>query len=82
MNCSLIGELGSKYIDPRFPEEICLPSLKNLKLDIWDVDIDIVNDFLFGCPILETLDICLFSFTSCAIYVEEVENQQQCWFRF
>jgi hypothetical protein len=41
-----------------------------------------VNDFLFGCPILETLDICLFSFTSCAIYVEEVENQQQCWFRF
>jgi hypothetical protein len=33
-----------------------------LKLDIWDVDIDIVNDFLFGCPILETLDICLFSF--------------------
>ena len=36
---------------------ISLPSLKTLKLDIVNVDVNSVDILLSGCPILETLDL-------------------------
>ncbi|CAJ2632901.1 unnamed protein product [Trifolium pratense] len=65
VSLSLIGETGmlsSIYIDPRFAEEIRLPSLNYLKLHMNNVDIHTMNGFLVGCPILETLDTRLFGF--------------------
>ncbi|XP_045797921.1 FBD-associated F-box protein At3g52670-like [Trifolium pratense] len=65
VSLSLIGGTGmfsSIYIDPRFAEEIRLPSLNYLKLHMRDVDIHTMNGFLVGCPILETLDTRLFGF--------------------
>ncbi|KAL5074102.1 hypothetical protein RYX36_013086 [Vicia faba] len=53
VSLSLKGALSFK---PQQPKSFSLPSLKTLGLDICGIDASSLNEFLQGCPCLETLD--------------------------
>ncbi|WJX87971.1 hypothetical protein P8452_70101 [Trifolium repens] len=58
ISLSLNGLHGSIMLQLRDNSEICLPSLKVLKLlDMYDLDLNSVNILLSGCPILENLEL-------------------------
>ncbi|KAL5074101.1 hypothetical protein RYX36_013085 [Vicia faba] len=59
VSLSLKGALSFK---PQQPKSFSLPSLKTLGLDICGIDASSLNEFLQGCPCLETLDFyCYFN---------------------